>query len=52
MRATSRRREAGLAAAAARPADADATASSRPWREGCEQIAALPDPIGEITDLR
>ena len=35
-----------------RPPDADAEEPSRRWRTGSQQIAALPDPVGEITDLR
>ncbi len=31
-----------------RPADADRAHRSTRWREGLEEIAALPDPVGEI----
>ena len=41
------RRASGGAAAFHRPADAHAGNASTPWRPGLEQIAALPDPVGE-----
>ena len=52
-RATSTpRAAAGLAAPLVDRLKLDADDRSRPWPHGCEQIAAMPDPIGEIIELR
>jgi glutamate-5-semialdehyde dehydrogenase len=44
-----RRRRRRPGRAAGRPAEAHRQDRSRPSPQGCEQIAAMPDPIGEIT---
>ena len=49
IEARARRRPGG---AAGRPPAADADTIIETLAEGCEQIAAMPDPVGEIIELK